>query len=72
MLAKLGVCSIEEFLNAEPFEMNVKLKINFSAASLNVLYAIIGAQQGNSWIEVVTTRRTKMLLTLDNMGLAPK
>lgn len=71
MLEKIGISSTEDFLKADPFEMYARLKNKFSGVGVNFLYAIIGAQENVSWIEIAKTRRTEILLTLDDMGIAP-
>jgi DNA transformation protein len=39
---------------------------------LNSIYAIIGARENISWLEVANTRKTEILMRLDDLGLAPK
>lgn len=39
---------------------------------LNSIYAIIGARENVSWLEVAKIRKTEILMRLDDLGLAPK
>jgi DNA transformation protein len=39
---------------------------------LNSIYAIIGARENLSWLEIANTRKMEILMRLDDMGLAPK
>jgi len=72
MLKQVGVTDVQKFLVYEPFELYRLLKQQVPGVSLNMLYAIIGAQENIPWQEVKNTRRTENLLRLDDMGLAPK
>ncbi len=71
MLAKLGVLSVDEFLVCDPFELYALLKEKMPGVGLNMLYAMLGAQEGVSWQEVARQRRMEVLARLDDMGLAP-
>ncbi len=72
ILAKVDIHSVEGFMRADPFELYAKLKSSVKGTGLNSIYAIIGAQEGLHWQEVARTRKTEILLRLDDMGLAPK
>ena len=39
---------------------------------LNSIYAILGARENISWIEIKNTRKTEILMRLDDLGLAPE
>lgn len=71
-LSKVGINTIEEFMNADPFDLYKKLKETVPGISLNFLYAMIGAQEGKDWREISKARRTEILLQLDDLGIAPK
>lgn len=71
MLAEVGVHSVEEFLKADPFQLYKTLKAADSKTSLNMLYAIIGAQENCDWRDISRQRKTQILITLDDMGIAP-
>jgi DNA transformation protein len=49
-----------------------ELKQRDPATSLNFLYGLIAAVEHCHWREVQRTRRTTILLRLEEMGLAPK
>jgi hypothetical protein len=48
-----------------------ELTAKVPGTSLNLLYAPIGAMEGVHWQEIKRTRRTAILLRLDEMGIAP-
>ena len=52
--------------------MYAELKVKVPGTSLNFLYALIGAIDDVHWQEVKRTRRTEILLRLDEMGIAPR
>ncbi len=72
MLAAVGVTNRVEFFACDPFDLYAKLKAADPKVSLNMLYAILGARDNCHWQEIKRTRRTEILLRLDQMGLAPK
>ncbi len=78
MLKLVGIKTVEQFSQCEPFELFRSLKQVIPNVSLNMLYAIIGAQESLRlnkkvhWQEVKDTRRTEILMRLDDMGIAPK
>ena len=70
LLAGVGVDTVDAFLEQDPFVLYQQLKAN-STISLNMLYALIGAQEGRAWQDVCRDRKTEILMRLDDMGLAP-
>ena len=72
MLAQIGVNSAEDFLAADPFLLYAQFKLHSMSVSVNLLYAMIGAQEGHHWQEIAQSRREEILIRLDDMGLAPK
>ncbi|MCC2616808.1 TfoX/Sxy family protein [Aestuariibacter halophilus] len=70
LLAMVGVHSVEAFMVADPFALYRQLA-EAGYTNLNLLYAMIGAQQGCHWQTVARQQRTQILLRLDDMGLAP-
>ena len=72
MLKQVGVTDVQQFLAFDPFELYGLLKQKVPGVSLNMLYGIIGAQENIPWQEIKNTRRTDILLRLDDMGIAPK
>lgn len=72
MLAAVGVHTRADFFAWDPFQLYAKLKTLDNKVSLNMLYAILGARDNCHWQQVKRTRRTEILLRLDELGLAPK
>ena len=71
MLASLDIYSIEEFKQSDAFDMYKRLKEQNVGVSLNMLYAMLGAQEGIRWQDVAKGRKIEILMRLDDMGLAP-
>ena len=55
----------------DPYALYSRIK-PMKGMGLNSIYAIIGARENLSWIEVKNTRKAEILMRLDDMGLAPK
>lgn len=72
MLAHVGITTPDQLRNADPFELYARLKKSVPGTSLLALYALIGAIDGQHWLEVKRDRRTEILIRLDDMGIAPK
>ena len=72
ILAKVGVTNVEQFMEIDSYQLYKKLKAKVKGTGLNSMYAILGAKEGLHWQEIAKTRKTEILLTLDDMGLAPK
>ncbi|WP_297576373.1 TfoX/Sxy family DNA transformation protein [uncultured Deefgea sp.] len=72
MLAKIGIDTSEQLRAADAFEVYARLHPVMPNVSLNMLYALIGAQEDLPWQHIKTERKTEILLRLDDMGLAPK
>ncbi len=72
MLQAIGIESTSAFLAADVYLLYAQLKARFPATSLNMLYAMIGAQENRYWTSVKQERRAEILLKLDQMGLAPR
>ncbi len=70
-LAQIDIFSLEQLKAMDPYEIYVRLKKSVPGVSLNFLYAIIAAQEGGGWRDVQRTRRTAILLRLEELGLAP-
>lgn len=71
MLAEVGITSVEQFMQSDPYELYARLKKTVPGTSLNMLYGILGAQEGIDWKEIAKNRRAEILMRLDDMGLAP-
>ena len=71
-LHEIGIESAKELLGRDPFDVYAELKAKVPGTSLNFLYALIGAIEDVHWQEIKRTRRTAILLRLEEMGIAPK
>lgn len=71
LLAEVEIHSVEDFMAIDPYVLYAKMK-PMKGIGLNSIYAIIGARENLSWLEVANTRKTEILLKLDDLGLAPK
>ncbi len=71
ILAKVGVTSVQQFLQCDPFSLYADLKREVKGTGLNSIYAIIGAQQDRHWQDVAKKDKEEILMRLDDMGLAP-
>ena len=71
-LREIGIESVKELLGRDPFDVYAELKAEVPGTSLNFLYALIGAIEDVHWQEIKRTRRTAILLRLEEMGIAPK
>lgn len=72
VLGSVDIYSIEDFMAIDPFDLYAALKEKVKGTGLNSIYAIIGARENIHWQEVASTRKTSILMRLDDMGLAPK
>lgn len=72
MLGLIGVHSVDEFMQADVFELYRQLGEVMPNRSLNALYAMIGAQENKHWQEIAKERREEILIRLDDMGIAPR
>lgn len=70
-LKRVGIESVKDFMGTDPFEIYRALKASGESTSLNLLYAMLGAQDGCHWKEVADSRRSEILMRLDDLGLAP-
>ena len=71
ILAEFDIITVEDFMSIDPYDLYAKLK-PIKGMGLNSIYAIIGARENLSWLEVAKTRKTEILMLLDDLGLAPK
>ena len=72
ILATVGIYSVTDFMETDPFELYARLKREVKGTGLNSIYAIIGAREDIHWQQVAKTRKEEILMRLDDMGLAPK
>ena len=71
ILAGGNIHSVDDFMNIDPYDLYAKLK-PMKGMGLNSIYAILGARENISWLEVANTRKTEILMRLDDLGLASK
>ncbi len=71
ILANADITTVDEFMSIDPYELYARIK-PLKGIGLNSIYAILGARENKSWIEIKNTRKLEILLRLDEMGLAPK
>lgn len=72
MLENIGVVSVEAFMQSDAFDLYRRLQEQRGSISLNMLYAMLGAQSGCPWQVLARERKMEILLRLDDMGIAPK
>ncbi|BCD95929.1 TfoX/Sxy family DNA transformation protein [Marinagarivorans cellulosilyticus] len=71
ILAEVEIHSVEDFMAIDPYDLYAKIK-PMKGMGLNSIYAIIGARENLSWLEVAKTRKAEILMRLDDLRLAPK
>lgn len=71
ILAQVSIFTVDEFMAIDPYELYRQIR-PMKGIGLNSIYAIIGARENLPWLEVARTRKTEILMRLDDMGLAPK
>lgn len=71
-LAAIGIDSPDALRAADAFEVYARLKARWPGANRNLVYALLGAQEGRDWRDIARERRTEVLLRLDALGLAPR
>ena len=71
ILAEVGVNSVKDFFEIDPYDLYALIK-PMKGMGLNSIYSIIGARENVSWIAIKNTRKTEILMRLDDLGLAPK
>lgn len=71
ILAEVGIHSVEDFMAIDPYDLYARLK-PMKGMGLNSIYAILGARENVSWLDVKKTRKTEILMRLDDLGIAPK
>jgi len=71
ILAEVGIHSVEDFMAIDPFELYALIK-PMKGMGLNSIYSIIGARENISWLEIKNTRKTEILMRLDDLAMAPK
>ncbi len=71
ILAKVNIHTVEDFMAMDPYDLYALIK-PMKGMGLNSIYAILGARENISWIEIKKNRKLEILMRLDDLGLAPK
>ncbi|WP_162254400.1 TfoX/Sxy family DNA transformation protein [Pelomonas sp. Root1444] len=71
-LAAIGIDTPDRLRSCDAFDAYARIKARWPGASRNLVYALLGAQEGRDWRDIARERRTEVLLRLDAMGLAPR
>ncbi len=71
ILAEVNIHSLKEFMAIDPYDLYVLIQ-PMKGMGLNSIYAILGARENISWIEIKNTRKMEILMRLDDLGIAPK
>ena len=71
MLARVNITTVAELRAANAFQIYAELYQHYPRLSLNMLYALIGAQENRPWLDVARTRKTEILLQLESLGITP-
>ena len=71
-LKMINIHSVDEFMATDVYQMYAQLKRVAPETSLNMLYAMMGAQEGIHWKKIADTRKVEILMRLDDLNLAPK
>ncbi|MCZ2723435.1 TfoX/Sxy family DNA transformation protein [Marinomonas sp. 15G1-11] len=72
LLNAVGIDSVTTYLNSDPILVYASIVEYKGTTNMNLLYALIGAHENVTWLEIAKTRRSELLLSLDDLGLAPK
>ena len=64
-LAQVGIDSLEQLQAQDAIRVYVAIKARQPKASLNLLYALVGAQQGVHWQEVARHQKMDLLMRLE-------
>ncbi len=71
ILGRIGINSVADFMAWDPYDLYKEI-LPMKGMGLNSIYAILGARDNISWLEVAKTRKIEILLRLDDMGIPPK
>jgi len=76
-LAQIDISTVEDIMQTDAYEIYARLKKHSPNTSLNMLYAIMGAQENIHWQSIAKNRKMEILMRLDDMSqkdkrLAPK
>ena len=67
-LAQIGILTVEDIMQTDAYEIYARLKKHGSNTSLNMLYAIMGAQENIHWQSIAKNRKMEILMRLDDMN----
>lgn len=70
-LAEIGITEAEQLRQHDAYGLYARLKVRNPRVSVNLLYALLGAQEGVHWQQVQRERRSEILMRLDDLGLLP-
>lgn len=71
-LAAVGIHTPDALRRRDAFEVYALVKARWPGASRNLVYALLGAQEGRDWRDIARERRTEVLMRLEALGLAPR
>lgn len=71
-LAAVGIDTVEALRASDAYEVYARVKARWPGAGRNLVYALLGAQEGRDWRDIARERRTEVLWRLDAMGLLPR
>jgi SulP family sulfate permease len=66
-LVELGIVSTVQLRACDPFDVYLRIKKQRGGASINLLYALIGAIEDRDWRDVAKKDRTAILMRLDDL-----
>jgi len=67
-LAQIGILTVEDIMQTDAYEIYARFKKHGSNTSLNMLYAIMGAQENIHWQSIAKNRKMEILMRLDDMN----
>jgi DNA transformation protein and related proteins len=69
MLTSVGITTAKQLRKADLYALYARIKAQHPSASINLLYAMMGAAEDRDWRDIAKDRRTEVLIRLDDMGL---
>ena len=64
-LSDLGVHTLQDLQTHDAVQLYWAVKLRQPKASVNLLYALVGAQQGVHWQQVMQTQKGELLMRLE-------
>jgi DNA transformation protein len=68
-LTQAGIHSTRQLRQADLYALYARIKSQQSKAGINLLYALMGAVEGQDWRKIAKERRSEVLMRLDDMKL---